>query len=37
MAILYNNTPRKCLGYKTPAEVARFTNEIKNQGAALEM
>ncbi len=35
MAILYNNTPRKCLGYKTPAEV--MPNEIENQGAALEM
>ncbi|MCC0022520.1 MAG: IS30 family transposase [Nitratireductor sp.] len=35
LAMLYNNTPRKCLGYRTPAEVLQ--NEILNQGAALEM
>jgi len=35
LATLYNNTPRKCLGYKTPAEV--MLEEINNQGAALEM
>lgn len=35
LAMLYNNTPRKCLGYKTPAEV--MLSEIQNQGAALEM
>lgn len=32
LALLYNNTPRKCLGYRTPAEA--IINEI---GAALEM
>ncbi len=31
MAILYNNTPRKYLGYKTPNEV--LFNETKNKGA----
>lgn len=35
LATLYNNTPRKCLGYKTPAEV--MFNEIRKSGAALEM
>ena len=32
LALLYNNTPRKCLGYQTPTEA--ITNET---GAALEM
>lgn len=35
LAFLYNNTPRKCLGYQTPAEA--IINEIKNEGVALEM
>lgn len=35
LAMLYNNTPRKCLGYRTPAEV--ISNKIKSEGAALEM
>ena len=34
-AMLYNNTPRKCLDYQTPAEVMR--KQINKQGAALEM
>ena len=32
LALMYNNTPRKCLGYQTPNQV--IINEI---GAALEM
>ena len=32
LAFLYNNTPRKCLGFKTPTEVI-----INEWGAALEM
>lgn len=34
LAMLYNNTPRKCLGYKTPTEI--ILNEINKKGAALE-
>ncbi len=32
LAMLYNNTPRKCLGFQTPAEVI-----LNLKGAALEM
>ena len=35
LAMLYNNTPRKCLGYKTPKEV--MLNEIIKHGAALDL
>ena len=34
-AMLHNNTPRKCLGYQTPAEVMLI--EIDRSGAALGM
>lgn len=33
--MLYNNTPRKCIGYEMLAEV--ILNEIINHGAALEL
>lgn len=33
LAMLYNNTPRKCLGYKTPTEF--MFNKINRSGAAL--